>query len=76
MQFALPRLPISHIACAVLAIGAGTLVSVAPWWLAFGAFAGIAVALAILASPFFGVMLTLALAAQAIPGGQRADSGA
>ncbi len=68
MQLALPRQPLVHIAVAALAVGAGALVGAAPWWLAFGAFGGLAVVLAILVSPFLGVMLTLALAAQAVPG--------
>ncbi|MFT3960141.1 O-antigen ligase family protein [Propionivibrio sp.] len=53
---------------AALAIAGGALSALAPWWLALGAFAAMAVGLAILASPYFGLMLTLALAAQAIPG--------
>ena len=53
---------------AALAIVAGALSAAAPWWLAIGVLAGIASCCAILASPYFGLMLTLALSAQAIPG--------
>ena len=55
-------------AFAALAIAGGALSALAPWWLALGTFFAMAVGLAILASPYFGLMLTLALAAQAIPG--------
>ncbi|MFT3850648.1 MAG: O-antigen ligase family protein [Propionivibrio sp.] len=53
---------------AALALAGGAFSALAPWWLALGAFAAMAVGLAILASPYFGLMLTLALAAQAVPG--------
>lgn len=59
----------ANVGIAALALSGGALAALAPWWLALGAFVGTVVALAILASPYFGLMLTLALASQAIPGG-------
>lgn len=53
---------------AALAIGAGSLVAFAPWWAVFALVAGLVVTALIFHDPLFGVMLTLALAAQAIPG--------
>lgn len=68
MNLARPWTTPANVGTAALALAGGALAALAPWWLALGAFAGTAVALAIVASPYFGLMLTLALAAQAIPG--------
>ena len=63
-----PSIEPLHLGIAVLALAGGLLSAAAPWWLALGSVIGIAGLLAIFASPFFGLMLTLALATQAIPG--------
>ena len=62
------RIDLAPFGIAALALAGGTLTALAPWWLALGAITGLAACLAIVVSPFFGLMLTLALSAQAIPG--------
>jgi len=54
----------------ITAIGlfAGVLTALAPWWVVIGLVAGIVVLALIIWDPLFGLMLTLALASQAIPG--------
>ena len=60
-------------AALALAVFAGVLAAVAPWWAGLGLIAGLTVTALTLYEPFFGLMLTLALAAQAIPGAYLPD---
>lgn len=62
------RIDLVPLGIAALALAGGALAALAPWWLALGTLVGVAACVAILVSPFFGLMLTLALSAQAIPG--------
>jgi len=51
-----------------IALFAGLLSALAPWWAAIGLVGGVIVVALTFRDPFFGLMLTLALASQAIPG--------
>ena len=51
-----------------IALIAGLLAALAPWWAAIGLIGAIAVVALTIRDPYFGLMLTLALASQAIPG--------
>lgn len=53
---------------AILALVTGGLAALLPWWMLAGGLVGIVAVALIFRDPFVGVMLTLALAAQAVPG--------
>ncbi len=58
----------AYFAVAVVALIAGGLAAVAPWWMIAGGLGGAGAVALTFRDPFLGVMLTLSLAAQAIPG--------
>ena len=61
-------LNLRNLGIALIAIFAGLLCALAPWWVSGGVLVGIVVVVLVVRDPFFGLMLTLAFSAQAIPG--------
>ncbi|MEO8411035.1 MAG: O-antigen ligase family protein, partial [Propionivibrio sp.] len=57
-----------EIAVVLIAVVGGALAALAPWWAVVGVVFGLAAVTLIVRDPLFGLLLTLALAAQAIPG--------
>ena len=57
-----------YVGILTIALFAGLLSALAPWWAVIGLIGGVAVVALTIRDPFFGLMLTLALASQAIPG--------
>lgn len=57
-----------HLIIAFVAVLVGALCAIAPWWVPLGLICGVSVVVLTIKDPFFGLMLTLALSSQAIPG--------
>lgn len=60
------RLP--EVGVVLVTLIAGLIAALAPWWVAVGLILGSAVLALTVRDPLFGLLLTLALATQAIPG--------